>query len=353
MGEIVCAYQPRYFPRLHYLARAQQADVFIIYDDVEFSRQTPQHRAPVRHEGADWLTIPVRHTGEHTLICEARVDMSTPWITTHLETLRGQYGINALELRPFYEALVPDVLNPKSLDDRDSTFGNTISKHQIAELIRRVKSNDKEWRQTKQTLDRLRQRKNDLSDRIATSKTANPDADISDLVDQSKEINERIDDVSERCREAKRTRDRAMVALSEHTDFDEDDDVLSLRARWELDGIDMNDFTNKPRLVELTVPLLNELFRRFDVTSQVVRSSELDVNHPGNPSEYLARLTAEFDGQYYLSGRRGYENYIEEDRFTDRDIEVIVQDWEPPHETGNVCSLDALFSAANPREYIR
>lgn len=31
MGRIVTGHQPRYYPRLHYLARAQQADAFVIF----------------------------------------------------------------------------------------------------------------------------------------------------------------------------------------------------------------------------------------------------------------------------------------------------------------------------------
>lgn len=217
MGKSVAVYQPRYYPRLHYLARAQMVDTFVLYDDVEFSRQSPQHRAEIEFGGKRWLTIPVKRTGNDTLIMEAEIDMDHQWQRTHINTLMAKHGGDAAdEFQPYYDDL--------------------------------------------------------------------------------------------------------------------DDDA---------------------RLVELTIPILEKLFNVFDVDSTIVRSSELDVERDSDPSLNLARIVEEVDGTEYVSGGRGYENYLDEDPFDSRGINVEVQDWIPIWDDGNVCSLDTLFKADTPATYIR
>jgi hypothetical protein len=217
MGTSVAVYQPRYYPRLHYLARAQMVDTFVLYDDVEFSRQSPQHRAQIEFGGKKWLTIPVKHTGNETLIVDAKIDMNQHWRRTHVNTIKAKYGGDAAaEFEPFYEAL--------------------------------------------------------------------------------------------------------------------------------------NDEAN---LVELTVPILEELFDRFNIGSSVVRSSQIDFEQTDNPSINLVRLIKELDGTEYVSGGRGYENYLDESEFDEQGISVTVQDWDPKWDGGNVCSLDVLFGTDNPSKYVR
>lgn len=217
MPASIAVYQPRYYPRLHYLARAQMVDTFVLYDDVEFSRQSPQHRAQIEFGGKTWLTIPIRHTGNDTLILDAEIDMDQHWESTHTNTLMAKYGGNAAsEFKPFYDALEVDA-----------------------------------------------------------------------------------------------------------------------------------------RLVDLTNPILHELFDRFEVESEIRRSSTLSYERTDDPSENLARLVDELDGDEYVSGGRGYENYLDETPFEKRGIDVDVQDWTPTWSAGNVCALDVLFEAENPPEFIR
>lgn len=213
----VAVYQPRYYPRLHYLARAQMVDAFVLYDDVEFSRQSPQHRARIDFGGKTWLTVPVKHTGNGTLIIEAEIDMDQRWRSTHTNTLMAKYGGNAAaEFESFYGDLVADA-----------------------------------------------------------------------------------------------------------------------------------------RLVELTIPIIHDLFERFDVETEILRSSDLTYRRTEDPSENLARLVDELDGKTYVSGGRGYENYLDETPFDDRGIDIDVQDWTPTWDDGNVCTLDVLFGADDPGTHIR
>jgi len=79
MPGLVCAvHQPNFFPRLSTLAKLYAADVWVILDDVQFSRRDYQHRCYLPAVGstlpARWLTVPVHlPDGRSTLIRDARI----------------------------------------------------------------------------------------------------------------------------------------------------------------------------------------------------------------------------------------------------------------------------------------
>jgi hypothetical protein len=210
-------YQPCYYPKLHYLARINSADEFIIFDDVEFSRRSRQHRAEINFGDRRWLTIPVQHTGAETDINEATIDNSKRWQEKHMGTLKHKYGGDTSLFQPYY------------------------------------------------------------------------------------------DETTE---------------------------------------------TEAPLLVEFTTGTLLELLDQFDIEVSVHRSSALPVTHPGDPSEYLARLTQYVDGDVYICGQDVYDEYLDDSTFESRDIEIAIQDWTPEWPEGNVCSLDVLFGAEKPRNFV-
>lgn len=361
MGTIVSAYQPHYYPRLHYLARAQQADTFVVYDDVQFSRRSPHHRAPIEYQQMEWLSIPIRHVDSEIGIDEARIDMSEPWPVRHLQTLVGKYGAAAEALAPFYERLCRSLVdveflreNPDhvaaSIDDSRWNDNAAVDGESIVDEWLRW---DAKWRSRKVESDQLREEKGTIGEAISERKREDPQADVSDLVADADAVTQRLTDVTASCREAKERRDATLVELSAALDGDAGVDRAPMDRLWTLDGVDSDEVLDDIRLTEITVPLLNELFRRFDVTSEVVRSSELDVEHPGDASEYLARITEHLGGDSYLSGGTGYDNYLDQAPFDSRGFDVIVQDWTTTWEEGNVCALDVLFAADEPGRYIR
>lgn len=210
-------YQPCYYPKLHYLARINSADKFIIFDDVEFSRRSRQHRAEIQFGDKQWLTIPVQHTGSKTLVNEAKIDNSQRWQDKHMGTLKHKYGGDASLFQPHYE------------------------------------------------------------------RTEQSDA---------------------------------------------------------------------PSLCAFTSETLLELLNQFGIETETHYSSELPVSHPGDPSEYLARLTQHISGDIYVCGQEVYHDYLDEAVFASRGIEVEIQDWTPEWPDGNVCSLDVLFEADNPEVHV-
>ena len=356
MSGTIAVYQPHYYPRLHYLARAQQADVFVIYDDVEFSRRSRHHRAHIDYYDKKWLTIPVAHTGRDTLITEARIDMSVPWPARHVQTLVGKYGSDAAELEPFYRRLCVSVIDPETLRDnaervRQLARGADVDVDGLLEEWVRV---DRTWRDRLEEyeFDALRAEKERLNERIGARKRSDPTADIDDLLAAVAEIDDRLETATAACRELRERRNEMLVELSEALGHGTDIDRLPLHELWNLDGVTPEDRMTDVALADVTVPLVEELLERFDVTSTVVRSSELGLVHPGDPSEYLAALTDHFDGDAYLSGAVGYENYLEEEPFGERGIDVEIQDWTPSREDGNVCALDVLYNADDPGRYI-
>ncbi|TYL38937.1 hypothetical protein CV102_10560 [Natronococcus pandeyae] len=344
MAGIVAAYQPHYYPKLHYLARAQQADVFVIYDDVQFSRSSPHHRAPIEYQGQSWLTIPVRDTGVDTAINDARIEMVNPWPTRHLKTLVGKYGEEARELQPFYERLCPTIVDPAFLRENPNEFD--------AEGVDDWLELDAEWRARNRELESLQSEKNQIGREIGERKQADPTASIDELVAAAEDVEDRLERVEDTCRELKARRDEALVELSATVDEDETVDELSTNQYWELE-VDPEEWMGGVKLVELTIPLLRELFDRFEISSKVVRSSEIPVERTDEAPEYLARLTEYFDGDSYLSGGVGYENYMDDEPFEVRGLDVLVQDWTPTWENGNVCALNVLYGTDEPAKYVR
>jgi WbqC-like protein len=110
----VTVYQPQYFPRLHYVNRVLDADVFIALDGAQFTRKLKHHgpdgatthrsfqaHSPIRlADGTHLLTVPVRHSGARATIGQTRVDYDDPWPARHLRSLQSGYS-NA----PYHAAL--------------------------------------------------------------------------------------------------------------------------------------------------------------------------------------------------------------------------------------------------------
>lgn len=85
--------QPGYLPWLGFFDQMAQCDVFIVYDDVQFTRRDWRSRNRIKSTtGPHWLTVPVRNRGRrHQLITEAQVDNSHAWQRKHVETIRNAY----------------------------------------------------------------------------------------------------------------------------------------------------------------------------------------------------------------------------------------------------------------------
>ncbi|HEX2833287.1 MAG TPA: WbqC family protein [Thermoanaerobaculia bacterium] len=85
--------QPNYIPWIGYFDLIRQSDIWVWYDDVQYTKRDWRNRNCVGRDVREWLTIPVRNKGRfHQLIAEVEIDWSQPWPRTHLGTIRRCYA---------------------------------------------------------------------------------------------------------------------------------------------------------------------------------------------------------------------------------------------------------------------
>lgn len=89
---------PEYLPRLAYLALLQAADVFVLADTFQYSRQSFQNRTRIRTpQGWHWISVPL-HGGQHgQSIAETTIDNRSAWTSRHRRSLVYNY-----RQTPFY-----------------------------------------------------------------------------------------------------------------------------------------------------------------------------------------------------------------------------------------------------------
>jgi hypothetical protein len=111
-------YQPQYFPRLHYINRVLDADVFVALDSAQFTRKLKHHgpdgavvhpsfqaHTPIRlATGRHLLTVPVRHGGALRPLTQTMTADREQWVATHLRSLHGGYAA-----APHYDAKAPEL----------------------------------------------------------------------------------------------------------------------------------------------------------------------------------------------------------------------------------------------------
>lgn len=92
--------QPNYVPWLGYFDLLDRADVWVWYDDVQYTKRDWRNRNRVAGDGDPvWLTIPVQAQAHRDkTIAEMEIDHRQLWARKHLATLRHFYG-----RAPFFE----------------------------------------------------------------------------------------------------------------------------------------------------------------------------------------------------------------------------------------------------------
>src|ERR1051325_5923728 len=84
--------QPASLPWLGYFDLMRQADLWIWYDDVQYTSRDWRNRNRVAGAGPPlWLTVPVRRPRRHARICDVEIDHGRDWARKHLETCRHCY----------------------------------------------------------------------------------------------------------------------------------------------------------------------------------------------------------------------------------------------------------------------
>ncbi len=132
---IVAIHQPNYLPYLGFFNKMKKADIFIIYDDAQFSRKDFHHRNRIRTpNGWTWLTVPIEK--EEKPINEVKIKNDVRisgmiWSKYHWRQIHanyasadffGQYAEKLEEIYSMsYERLID--LNVKLIEFIASSFG--------------------------------------------------------------------------------------------------------------------------------------------------------------------------------------------------------------------------------------
>lgn len=100
----VVVIQSNYIPWKGYFDLIHDADEFIFYDDLQFTKNDWRNRNKIKSiNGAEWLTIPVGSDNKR-LICEVDIKESI-WQVKHWKTLQTNYSASRYfdRYRPFFE----------------------------------------------------------------------------------------------------------------------------------------------------------------------------------------------------------------------------------------------------------
>lgn len=97
----VAIIQSNYIPWKGYFDIINEADLFIFYDDVQFTKNDWRNRNRIKtHQKSAWITIPVS-TDKDFLICEVEIKNSH-WAIKHWKTLTQYYS-----RAPYFKWLQP------------------------------------------------------------------------------------------------------------------------------------------------------------------------------------------------------------------------------------------------------
>jgi hypothetical protein len=91
---ILAAHQPNYLPWLGYFYKMAHCDVFVILDDVQFTKNSWQNRTRIKGpHGPVWLTQPVLQSGRALQSTdEVEFDARVDWRGKHLKTISANYA---------------------------------------------------------------------------------------------------------------------------------------------------------------------------------------------------------------------------------------------------------------------
>lgn len=88
----VAAIQSSFIPWRGYFDFIESVDIFVFYDDVQYSKGGWRNRNKVKTpRGVEWLTVPVLHEELAQLIVDTPVDHRTPWQKKHIGTWSANY----------------------------------------------------------------------------------------------------------------------------------------------------------------------------------------------------------------------------------------------------------------------
>jgi hypothetical protein len=86
--------QPMYFPWVGMFEQIRLCDIYIHYDDVQFSKGSFTNRVQIKtnsSQGFNWLTVPLKNLRLGSTINEIQIDDQKNWQHQHIELLKQAY----------------------------------------------------------------------------------------------------------------------------------------------------------------------------------------------------------------------------------------------------------------------
>ena len=103
---------PEYFPNLSFLALGLRADVLVLADTFQYSRQSHQNRAALRNpQGWQWISVPLKTRGPDCAVRDAEIENREPWQRKHWRAMEYNYRST-----PYFEFFEPE-LEPLMRDE--------------------------------------------------------------------------------------------------------------------------------------------------------------------------------------------------------------------------------------------
>lgn len=139
MGRKIAILQSNYIPWKGYFDLINSADEFVLYDDMQYTKNDWRNRNKViTRQGVQWLTIPVRVKSLTQKICDTKVS-NHQWWKKHWKTISQSYSKAPYfkQYADLFESLYQSAGEMEMLSDINSIFiygilrelgGNTIIK---------------------------------------------------------------------------------------------------------------------------------------------------------------------------------------------------------------------------------
>ena len=91
-GLIIGALQPGYLPWIGFFDQVFHADLFILFDDLDYTKKDWRNRNRIKGpNGVQWLTVPVQHPSGRK-IHQVKIDEAQNWQHVHWKTIVHCYG---------------------------------------------------------------------------------------------------------------------------------------------------------------------------------------------------------------------------------------------------------------------
>lgn len=130
MPKTIVILQPGYLPWLGFFEQMHRSDVFVYFDDAQYSKESWRNRNRIKTpQGAQWLTVPVLLKGRgFPRICDVEIDNTQPWKRANLRSIVQNYS-----KAPYFRAAADPILavyekDWKRLVDLDAALVDVLSK---------------------------------------------------------------------------------------------------------------------------------------------------------------------------------------------------------------------------------